>query len=129
MALARLRQPVVAQAVAAMLTQGAVAVCSPVMFELGFSARTSDDLDQLLESLATLHYIDTVEADHRRSIEVQGALAATGRHRGLSLVDALVAAAAERTGLVVLHYDHDFERIADVTGQPHAWIVPPGSVD
>lgn len=29
----------------------------------------------------------------------------------------------------VLHYDRDFEHVAKVTGQPHEWIVPAGSVD
>jgi hypothetical protein len=28
----------------------------------------------------------------------------------------------------VLHYDADFDRIADVTGQTSEWVVPKGSV-
>jgi predicted nucleic acid-binding protein len=32
--------------------------------------------------------------------------------------DLLVAAIAERAGLVVLHQDEDFELIAQITGQP-----------
>ncbi|MEN8114006.1 MAG: hypothetical protein ABFS21_06425 [Actinomycetota bacterium] len=28
----------------------------------------------------------------------------------------------------VLHYDHDFEAIAEVTGQSTEWIVPRGTV-
>jgi len=28
----------------------------------------------------------------------------------------------------VLHYDADFELIAEVTGQPVEWVVPRGSV-
>ena len=31
--------------------------------------------------------------------------------------------------LVVLHYDHDFDLIASVTGQPEEWVVPAGSAD
>jgi len=42
--------------------------------------------------------------------------------------DLLIAAAAEVAGLVVLHYDHDFELIAAVTDQPMEWIAPAGSV-
>jgi hypothetical protein len=45
------------------------------------------------------------------------------------MVDALVAAAAEARELVVLHYDADFELVAQVTGQAHEWVVPRGSVD
>ena len=35
-----------------------------------------------------------------------------------SVPDLLVAAIAERAGLVVLHQDKDFELIAQITGQP-----------
>jgi hypothetical protein len=37
-------------------------------------------------------------------------------------------AVAEHHGAAILHYDADFEHIAAVTGQPHAWIVPRGSL-
>jgi hypothetical protein len=37
-------------------------------------------------------------------------------------------AAAESAGLIVLHYDADYDRIAAVTGQPVEWVVPRGSV-
>jgi predicted nucleic acid-binding protein len=64
-----------------------------------------------------------------RAIEVQGLLADRGAHRGANVPDLVVAAAAERAGLTVLHYDADFELIATVTGQPTEWVVPRGSVD
>jgi hypothetical protein len=44
------------------------------------------------------------------------------------LPDLLVAACAERGGLTVLQYDADFDRIAEVTGQPVQWVVAPGTV-
>lgn len=28
----------------------------------------------------------------------------------------------------MLHYDHDFELIAEITAQPTEWIVPAGTV-
>jgi len=31
-------------------------------------------------------------------------------------------------GVVLLHYDADFELIAAVTGQPMHWVVPRGSI-
>lgn len=42
--------------------------------------------------------------------------------------DLLIAACAETSGLTVLHYDADFDRIASITGQPVQWVVEPGSV-
>jgi predicted nucleic acid-binding protein len=49
--------------------------------------------------------------------------------RGRRVPELLIAAAAERRDLVVLHYDHDFELIAEVTGQSTEWVVPRGSAD
>lgn len=40
----------------------------------------------------------------------------------------MIAAAAERAGLTVLHYDADYHLIAEVTGQPVEWVVERGSV-
>ena len=56
------------------------------------------------------------------------ALAQRGQHRAVGLPDLLIAAVAERAGLIVLHYDADYELVAAVTGQAMQWIVPRGSV-
>lgn len=63
-----------------------------------------------------------------RAVEVQDLLAARSHQRGAKIADLLIAAAAEAAGLVVLHYDHDFDLIAGVTDQPAEWIVAAGSV-
>jgi len=63
-----------------------------------------------------------------RAVEVQDALAARSEQRGAKIADLLIAAVAEAAGLVVLHYDHDFDLIATVTGQPVKWILPAGTV-
>lgn len=109
--------------------RGELALTGPVMFELGYAARTLQDRKHLMERLAAYAHLDTVEADHQRALEVQDSLAATSTHRGLSLVDALVAARAERAELSVLHYDHDFDRVAAITRQRHDWVVPRGTAD
>jgi predicted nucleic acid-binding protein len=63
-----------------------------------------------------------------RAATVQDRLAERSQQRGAKIADLLIAAAAEAGGLVVLHYDHDFDLIADITGQPTEWIVPAGTV-
>jgi len=63
-----------------------------------------------------------------RAVDVQDALAVRSRHRGAKIADLLIAAAAEAAGLVVLHYDRDFELIAEVTGQPVEWVLAAGAV-
>ena len=45
------------------------------------------------------------------------------------LPDLVIAAVAELHGLTVMRYDADYDRIAEVTGQPAEWIVPRGSAD
>lgn len=56
-------------------------------------------------------------------------LAERSQHRAVPLPDLLVAACAEHSGLTVLHYDADYERIAELTEQPTQWVVPRASVD
>ncbi|MFI5266296.1 MAG: PIN domain-containing protein [Chloroflexota bacterium] len=126
---ARLSKPVVAAAFAPLAAEGKIAVCAPVAFELGFAARNPGDYAELMNRLLSFAWVPTADGDHRRALQVQAMLAAQSKHRALSLVDALVAAAAEARGLTVLHYDADFELIAELTGQAHTWIVPRGMVD
>ncbi len=65
----------------------------------------------------------------QRAIEVQAALARTSAHRGAALPDLLIAATAERHGVSILHYDHEYDLIASVTGQPAQWVVARGTAD
>lgn len=67
------------------------------------------------------------EAMFQRAVEVQGLLALRGQHR-VPIPDLIIAAAAEHAGMVLLHYDSDFDRIAAVTGQAMEWVVPRGLV-
>ncbi|GAA2583305.1 hypothetical protein GCM10010399_11410 [Dactylosporangium fulvum] len=49
-------------------------------------------------------------------------------HRSAGAVDLLLAATAELTSLTLVHYDHDFDEIVKVTGQPAVWVAAPGSI-
>ena len=126
---ARLSKPAVFAAVAPLIAQGAVALCAPVMFELGFSARNRADFRSLMDRLDAFAFMPVTDGDHRRALEVQSLLVERGQHRSLSLVDGLVAAVAETRQLTVLHYDADFELVATLTGQAHQWVVPSGTAD
>ena len=61
-----------------------------------------------------------------RAMDVQQLLARRGQHR-LPLPDLMIAATAEMHDATVLHYDHDYDLIAAVTGQPTRWVVPRGT--
>lgn len=128
-AFARLSKPHVAAAVAALIADGSIALCAPVAFELGFSARSAADHDAVMRDIDAFESVPTTEGDHRRALELQRLLASRGQHRSLSLVDALVAATAESRGLTVLHYDADFDVVSEITGQPTRWVVARGSAD
>jgi hypothetical protein len=126
---ARLVKPAVVAVFAPLAAVGQVAVCAPVIFELGYAARSPSDYRELTDRLSSYPPVATTEADHQRALEIQAALAARSQHRALSLVDALVAAIAEARQLIVLHYDADFELVAEVTGQDHRWVVARGTAD
>jgi predicted nucleic acid-binding protein len=66
----------------------------------------------------------------RRALDVLERIAALGpaRHRPFPLADLLIAAAAERAEIPILHYDRHFELVAEVTGQPVRAIAPLGSL-
>jgi predicted nucleic acid-binding protein len=111
-----------------MFMGGRVATCSMVDLEVLFSARTGRDHAEMLSERSLYPRVACGEAAFERAIDVQGALADRGRHRSVPVPDLLVAAAAELAGLTVLHYDQDFDLIAEVTGQPMEWVVPQGTV-
>jgi predicted nucleic acid-binding protein len=77
--------------------------------------------------LDELAFLPMTSAAERQVIETLKALAAKGQHRARPIPDVALAAIAQAHGAIVLHYDHDFELIAGVTGQRHEWIVPPGT--
>jgi predicted nucleic acid-binding protein len=96
--------------------------------ELGFSARNGTEWDTGAEMLDAFPRLPLSEDLVSRASEIQRILADRGL-RGRKLPDLLIAATAEAAGAVLVHYDHDFELIAGVTGQPAQWIVRRGSVD
>lgn len=128
-AFTRLDKPHVAAAVGPLIAEGKIALCAPVAFELGFSARSAADHDAIMSRIDAFESAPTTEGDHQRALDLQRLLAHQGHHRALSLVDALVAAVAETRNLTVLHYDADFELVSNITGQPNQWVVEPGSAD
>jgi predicted nucleic acid-binding protein len=105
-----------------------VVTCEAVVIELLRSARNTADFTRQAELLALLPSVPIGHESFRRARQVQAALAESGRHRGVPPVDLLIAACAEAAGLPLLHYDHDYDLIASVTGQPCPWFVPAGTL-
>ena len=128
-ALARRGKPAVAERLDPLLEAGLVARCTPTDLEAGYSARSLDDFRRRRDERAAWPFVAMDQDVLDRAVEFQDRLAGRGDHRSAPIADLLIAAAAAAAGLVVLHYDRDYERIAEVTGQPVEWIVAAGSAD
>jgi predicted nucleic acid-binding protein len=96
------------------LEAGQIGTCLPFLLEAGYSARSARDHDQLLAELGSLPHFQIDEEVEQRSLRAQGQLARIGHHR-VPPVDLLIAAVADRYGLAVLHYDRDYDVLAEKT--------------
>jgi hypothetical protein len=128
-ALARLRHQAVAALLGPLIEAGLVATCGVIEFELGWATRTAAEFDQLRADRDTgYEWLAIHDEDWRRALDVQAALWRGGQIRAVGFPDLLVSAVAERERVTLLHYDHDFDLIARVTGQAMQWVVPRGTV-
>lgn len=127
-ALARMPHPDVRARLAPIIEAGEAATCAIVDIEVLYSVRNHREHARARRRRALAYrQVPLHEATFQRAIEVQGLLALRSQHR-LPIPDLIVAAAAEQAGMILLHYDSDFDRIAAVTGQAMEWAVPRGSV-
>ena len=126
---ARMRQPAILSVMTGYVERGLIGTCPIVDLEILFSARTGVEHVHFRRQREAFEYFPLTDEIARRASEVQGLLAERAQHRSVSIPDLLVAATAERFALTVLHYDRDYERIAEITGQPTEWIVPAGTAD
>lgn len=124
------RNPEVERLWAPVLDEGSVSVCEITELELVRAAGGREEravLDRYLHD--AFGWVPMPDRALTRARQVQDLLVASGWHQGPGAVDLLVAAAAELSGLILLHYDADFETISKTTGQPQRWIAARGSVD
>lgn len=127
-ALSRLKYPE-AEWVRNLILEGLVSTCSIVDLEVLYSAKNYDEFRRIKqERNEAFERVDIEQADFNRSVEVMGKLAMQGHHRAVGISDLLIAAIAERNLLTLIHYDHDFEFVASITGQNIEWLTSPGTL-
>jgi predicted nucleic acid-binding protein len=127
-ALARMPHEPVRQRLASIIEAGEAATCDIIDLEVLYSARSHEDYEKTTQRRSlSYHSIPITQETLRRALAIQADLARIGHHR-VAIPDLIIAAAAEAAGLVILHYDRDFEVIAQVTGQPVDWVVERGVV-
>ena len=114
-----------------LLSSDGIAICGPVQWELLHSSNNAAEYEIRRTELTSLAQVPFANADWERALDIGHALAKLGGslHRAPSMPDVMIAVAAERAGLTVLHYDTDFDRIAEITGQRSEWVLPAGSID
>ena len=117
-ALALLPRADAAARLVSLLVGGGAATCSIVDLEV-IREFPAEDRPSVAVERRTFPSVPIDDAVVARAIEVQSQI-----ERPLPPLPLLVAAAAERARLVLLHDDDVFEAIAAITGQPTERAVP-----
>jgi predicted nucleic acid-binding protein len=127
----RLPEPALSQFEHAVLADE-LYVCTPFRLEARYSARSAADFAAISAELAGFRAA-RADADTwliAEQAQQRLAEAPAVSHR-VKLADLLVAAIASQHRLGILHYDHDYDLIAEHArlGGPSIWIAPAGTVD
>jgi predicted nucleic acid-binding protein len=100
-----------------------------VRVEILLSARGGSEFDQLAERLDIVRPAPLSTSVIRAAEAAMRALAhrSAGAQR-VPIVDYLVAAAAQELGAAVIHYDHDYDTLAEVLEFESIWLAPAGTI-
>ncbi len=126
---ARAGHPAVRERWTEALRAGRLRLAPPIRLEILLSARGGAEFDALAEALSALRPTQLTGAVVNAAEDTMRLLAqrSHGAHR-LPIVDYLLAATAEELGAAVLHYDHDYDTLAEVMELESVWLAPPGSI-
>jgi hypothetical protein len=119
-----------AETVAGWLDQRQLAICLPFLLEAGYSARASADYREMMDEFDLLFpRVEIAAAMEDRALLTQRELAARGHHRPAP-IDVMIAACAHEVGAGVLHYDRDYDLIAEHTSLSFesVWLAPAGTL-
>lgn len=115
--------------IAGWMDRRGLGVCLPFLLEAGYSARTAADRKALMARFAQLPRVAIDSEVERLALHAQRELAEVGHHR-LSPLDVLIAACAHRAEAGVLHYDRDYDLIAQHTSLnfESEWLAAAGTL-
>jgi predicted nucleic acid-binding protein len=123
---ARASDPEVATAWKQAAREDALIGCPIVTLELLFDAADEDRVERTAIALSAMRQAPITRTVTDAAIWAMRELAAqgsAGAHR-VRVPDALIAAAAAERGFGVLHYDHQFDRLAQVLAFHSQWVAP-----
>jgi predicted nucleic acid-binding protein len=125
----RAHHPAVREGWIEALLGGRLRVSPIARLEILLSARSGKDFDVLAERLAALRTAPLTATIARAAQDAMRMLAhrSAGAQR-IPVVDYLIAAAAQETGAAVLHYDRDYDTLAEIMAFESVWLAPPSSL-
>ena len=114
----------------AALRNGQIATCPVIALELLVSARDREEFDEIAGDLAQLRDVPVTRSVTNVAQQAFRELAHVRplHHRSVKIPDLLIAACASGAAVGVLHYDEDFDRLANVLPFDSRWIAPRGSL-
>lgn len=128
-AAARMADPPVKARLAPLITGGVVATCATLDAEALYSARSPVEYEQIrADRRVAYQYLPTEDEHWQQAFDAQRQLAATGRHRAVGIADLLTSVLAAEHRLTLIHYDADFDIVAEVLSLDHRWIAPRGTL-
>jgi predicted nucleic acid-binding protein len=115
--------------VGAWMAEGEIAVCMPFLLEAGYSAQSAARHRAMMVKFDELPRIVIDENVERIALKAQRELAELGHHR-LAPMDVMIAACAHRAEAGVLHYDGDYDILAEHTSLLFVseWLAPAGTL-
>jgi predicted nucleic acid-binding protein len=111
-----------------LLMAGRLAACQLTALEYLNNAADPGGYSALWDALHGQRWMDVTTQAMDRALDVHRRLGLKSQHRHFRLPDLIIAATAEQNGATVLHYDADYDRIAEITGQPVEWVTDRGSL-
>ena len=128
-AAARMTNQLVAQRLSPLIEAGLVGTCAVLDAEALYSARLPGEYERVRSRRRVVYeYLPTGDEHWQLALDTQRQLAHRCRHRSVGIADLLIAAVARDHNVTVLHYDPDYELVADLIGLEQQWVAPAGSV-
>ena len=117
------------QEVAEWMAQREIGVCMPFMLEAGYSAQSATNHREMMIKFDRLPRVMIDSEVERLAIQAQRELAEIGHHR-LAPMDVMIAACAHQAEAGVLHYDGDYDILAEKTSLvfESEWLAPSGTL-
>ncbi len=118
-----------AHAIGDWMDRDEIAVCLPFLLEAGYSAQSAAMYRSMMTKFDKPPRIAIDGEVERMALRAQRELAEVGHHR-LAPMDVMIAACAHRAEAGVLHYDGDYDTLAECTSLTFesVWLAPPGTL-